>query len=105
MEHRILANGFYAHNIFIEIFVHYGIIFGIVLTCILVSIILAGLFRTSRTKSVVTFTLLSAGFLKLLFSGSYLNQEPAFYALLGLCVSTLSKQKKVVETKKSKYLK
>ena len=102
---RILANGFYAHNIFIEIFVHYGIIFGIVLTCILVSIILAGLFRTSRTKSVVTFTLLSAGFLKLLFSGSYLNQEPAFYALLGLCVSTLSKQKKVVETKKSKYLK
>lgn len=84
---RVLI-GNYPHNLFIELLVHYGWIIGILLSAMVLYLIINGLRRADENQSVMLCTLV-AGFVKLLLSGSYLNQEPAFYILLGLCAGVI----------------
>lgn len=89
---RVLT-GSYAHNILYELVYDFGIILGGGLFIWICYVIIAA-FRKADTKCrALICALLSTGFLKLFFSGSYLNQEPSLYILLGLCIITLKKKK------------
>lgn len=88
---RVLANGRYAHSIFLEILVEYGLFFGPVILLFLVFLLVTGLFTKDRGKRLLFIFFFSAGFVRLLISGSYLSKEPAFYAMIGICFSALFK--------------
>lgn len=83
---RVLLNR-YPHNMAIEMMVHYGCIIGTSLFTYVVWKIIAGLRFASEYTAPIFVALLSTGFFRLLFSGSYLEQEPAFFILLGLCMN------------------
>ena len=89
---RFIGKGSYAHNFIIEIITQFGYIFG---GTILIGFFFL-LFKGIGTKNIrlrnLVIIFLSAGFFKLLLSGSYLNQEPCFYVLLGLCVNAFKER-------------
>ena len=90
---RILT-GTYAHNLFIELIYQFGGMLGGLLSCAICIIILAALSKSSPIERAILCALLSTGFVKLMLSGSYLNQEPGFYVLIGYCINLLSGGKK-----------
>ena len=85
---RVILNGRYPHNIIAEILIDYGWILGSGILILLICIILRGLHKANVLMSIVLCSLLSTGIVKLLLSGSFVNQEPAFYVLIGLCVNS-----------------
>lgn len=91
---RLLLDGTYPHNIFLEILLHFGYIIG-TLIILLVSFLFL---RTGITKNIYSrilfFSFLSIGFFKLLITGTYLT-EPGFYILLGISVSQLVSKSKI----------
>lgn len=87
---RVILNGVYPHNIIAEILVDYGWILGSGILILLMCIILRGLYKANVLMSIALCSLLSTGIVKLLLSGSFVNQEPAFYVLIGLCVNSYS---------------
>lgn len=88
-DRRVSYLSTYAHNFFVEIFAHFGFILGPFIILLIIYIILRGLLSKNDNLCLLTASFLSAGFMKLMFSGSYLNQEPAFFILLGLGVNAL----------------
>lgn len=83
----------YAHNMFVEWIVDFGIVIGIALTIGFIVLLLKGL-RNKQTQEfiyIIVFT--TTGFVQMMFSGSYLLQEPGLFVLLGLCVNASSKVK------------
>lgn len=87
---RVILNGRYPHNIIAEILIDYGWILGSGILILLICIILRGLHKANVLMSITLCSLLSTGIVKLLLSGSFVNQEPAFYVLIGLCVNSYS---------------
>lgn len=87
---RVILNGRYPHNIIAEILIDYGWILGSGIVILLICIILRGLHKANVLMSIALCSLLSTGVVKLLLSGSFVNQEPAFYVLIGLCVNSYS---------------
>lgn len=87
---RVILNGRYPHNIIAEILIDYGWILGSGILILLMCIILRGLYKANVLMSIALCSLLSTGIVKLLLSGSFVNQEPAFYVLIGLCVNSYS---------------
>ena len=85
--------GSYAHNIFIELLVQFGMIVGIT---IFISIIALMLYSFLKNKNKLVKSLIivfsSSGFIKLFFSASYL-QEPFFWALIGFCIFSINYSK------------
>lgn len=96
---RLLTTSFYntyAHNIFLELIIDFGIVFGsIIIIFILLSIISIIKNRNNLIKSLL-FIFLPAGFLKLMFSGSYLNIEISFYILIGIILRHFLEKYKVI---------
>lgn len=90
---RVLLSGSYVHNILAELLVDYGMLLGAGIIIALVVVILNGLISAQGDFRLVICALLSVGVVKLLFSGSYLNQEPGFYLLLGLCLNSIRTKK------------
>lgn len=88
MGDRVICSGVYAHNLFLELIIDFGIIFGTVLSIAIITVVVGGVLRKIKQKQVWIILLLSTGFLKLMLSGSYLSLEPAFYVLMGLCVNS-----------------
>ncbi|MBE6678692.1 MAG: O-antigen ligase family protein [Ruminococcaceae bacterium] len=88
MGDRIIL-GSYPHNLFLEIFVQYGWILGLVVVLAICAAIGIPLFKKTRAEFIFIIMLFPCGFLKLMMTGSYLNQEPAFYILLGFCVNAI----------------
>lgn len=84
---RGLTGGRHAHNIFLELMVHYGLIIGSAICIFIVFLILAGFFTKDREKKVLFIAFFCCGVVKLMMSSSYVLKEPVFYAMLGLCVS------------------
>lgn len=84
---RVILNGAYAHNIFLEIWLEYGIIMGSIFILVLVYYLLRSLF--SPRKGILYFLFFAlfftTGFMKLQFSSSY-TFEPTFYMMLALVV-------------------
>ena len=91
---RIITGGSYAHNFVIEVIAQYGYLLGTAVVILVFYLMLRGLFAKDNRSRVLVVLFMSTGFIKLFFSGSYLNQEPAFYVFLGLCVNSISKEKK-----------
>lgn len=87
---RVILNGRYPHNIIAEILIDYGWILGSGILILLICVLLRGLHKANMLMSIVLCSLLSTGIVKLLLSGSFVNQEPAFYVLIGLCVNSYS---------------
>lgn len=87
---RLIA-GTYAHNIAIEFWVDFGVFIGSVLLIAVVFIMCRGFFlsKDNNEKGLV-MTLICAGFMKLLFSGSYLSHA-LFFLMLGVCVGVSRK--------------
>ncbi len=88
MGDRIILNS-YPHNILLELLVQYGLIVGTVLIFLVVGCIFASLLRKEKSEFIFIIMLLPCGFLKLMLTGSYLHQEPAFYVLLGFCLNAV----------------
>ncbi len=88
MGDRIILNS-YPHNILLELLVQYGWIVGTVLIFLIVGCISASLMRKEKPEFIFIIILLPCGFLKLMLTGSYLHQEPAFYILLGFCLNAV----------------
>lgn len=93
MGDRVLLDGSYVHNIFLEILCHFGVIFG---ALVLMLFILPPVIAVKRQPNKdYAFFLLMIGcmvFLKLMGSSSYI-QEPYLFLLLGMCVHSLREQK------------
>lgn len=86
---RVVADGSYAHNLFLELAIQYGIMLGgsiIVWLCYQVA---RSVFAVSKdsTASTVLYSLIASGLMKLMFSGSYLLNEPCFWLLIGLILN------------------
>lgn len=86
---RVILNGRYPHNIIAEILIDYGWILGMGMLILIAYILFRGLKKADMLMSIVLCSLLSSGVIKLLFSGSFLSQEPAFYVLIALCVRSV----------------
>ena len=82
--------GTYPHNLFLELLLQYGWVIGLFLCVLLLVLLVKALLKKNRPEFVFIVLLLPCGFFKLMVTGSYLNQEPAFYALLGFCLNAIS---------------
>ena len=80
--------GWYAHNIFLELIVQFGIFIGGFLCVFLVYIVISSLRKARAEMQILSILLLfiCTGLIKLLISGSYLI-EPYFFLLLGFAIS------------------
>ena len=87
MGDRIVLD-IYAHNIFLELLVQFGIVAGFILCVALIAFLVSSLLKKDKPELVFILLLLPCGLFKLLVTGSYLHQEPAFYALLAFCMSS-----------------
>lgn len=80
--------GWYPHNLFLEIFVQFGIIMGIAIICLLIYLLYRGLKFSRCPAAANVFEIYCAcGVFPLLFSGSYLL-EPLFFATVALSINT-----------------
>lgn len=92
---RVLSknpNGLYAHNLFYEIFCQWGVILGTAILAFLAWIIIRAA-RLGSYKQRIALLILSLSTLgKLMFSGSYL-QEEGFFILIGFAVAVVRTRK------------
>ena len=89
-----IKTGSYAHNLVIEYIYTFGIVGGGILLAAVFITVLRGWMNTKDNNRILLIAFISAGIFKLMFSGSFLNQEPGFYALIGLCISFIKYNKK-----------
>lgn len=92
--------GVYAHNLLLELRSDFGILLGPVIFLLLLVKMFLAFRRLDGTRKDFLVMLIPAGFLKLLFSGSFLI-EPAFYCLLALIFGKESKWKTKLLSQKS----
>jgi hypothetical protein len=79
---RVVLNGLYCHNIFLEILHNFGLIFGGGLLLILFFFIFSVFQRSDEDNKKMILLFICFGFLPFLVSGSYLNY-PEFGVFLG----------------------
>lgn len=86
---RIAADGSYAHNLFLELAIQYGILLGGSIIVWLCYHVVRSVFTVSKdpTASIVLYSLIASGLMRLMFSGSYLLNEPGFWLLIGLILN------------------
>lgn len=87
---RIVANGSYAHNLFLELLLEYGILIGgLIIAWLCYHMVKSAIaVRKDPVASVVLYALIASGFMRLMFSGSYLLNEPGFWLLIGLMLNS-----------------
>ncbi len=94
--------GFYVHNIWIELWCHFGVVLGTLVMLVIVGLPVAALIKTRGTKQfrflLMMFCLV---FVKLTLSSSYVL-EPFLYLMLGFSVAILRRKKPI---KRSYYRK
>lgn len=93
---RRIAGGLYAHNIILEIILHYGIVLGILILGIILYFVIAAFKYLRKKKDVMTLGFFSALIfsyvVKLLLSSSYLV-EPYFFFTMGFAYAAVREQK------------
>jgi len=88
---RIVGNGSYAHNFFVEVWYQFGYIIGSAIALAYLLLVVFTLNNSkNRTSSIFIVAIFCASFLQLMFSGSYL-QNTGFYFLMGLCAQNVRK--------------
>ncbi len=94
---RVLMQGMddsYVHNLFLEILIDYGFIVGLALSVLIVVALIVGLKRATIDQWRLIVICIPTGFIALMVTGSYLNQAPSFYVLMGLCANVIMEGKK-----------
>ncbi|MCP3029528.1 O-antigen ligase family protein [Halobacillus sp. A5] len=82
------ALGGYAHNLFIEVFVNFGIIIGGIAIIILLLMIIKSLLTKDREKYNMLIIWINLGFVHLMVSQTYLT-DIKFWVLIGLIINYL----------------
>ncbi len=81
--------GVYAHNIFLELLVSFGLVQGIILFLYLIQLVARAYFKAQgKWGKELVLMLLCSAFLKLFISSSYLL-EPLFFLMLGVCTNQI----------------
>lgn len=83
---RLVNNGSYVHNLFLEIQANYGVIFGTIVGVLIVMLIIKALFVKNKELYSLIIIWLSLGFVPLMVSSSYLT-DLRFWILMGLIVN------------------
>jgi hypothetical protein len=80
------AVGWYPHNIFLEILLHFGVFIGGAVILLMIRVIYISTFK-SNNKDVtdITCIFIGIGFFPLFLAGSYIT-SPLFFALMGICL-------------------
>ena len=86
---RVILNGIYAHNLFVDWIVDFGLFIGIVLSVLCIVLLILGFLKGDNISRKIIIVFIPNGIVSLMLSGSYLGQQPAFYVLLGVCVNQL----------------
>lgn len=86
--------GTYAHNIIMELLIEYGYLGGIAVILALGIISFKACVSKTRIISQMSLAFITTGLFKLFLTGSYLNQEPCFFVLIGLGINELLIQKR-----------
>lgn len=90
--------GWYPHNFFLEILLHFGIFIGTAILIILVKIIFTTITKNSNKDAIdIICIFIGIGFFPLLMSGSYIT-SPYFFSLIGYCLFQY-KNKKIIISK------
>jgi O-antigen ligase len=83
------TSGFYPHNIFLEVLLHFGLIIGSLMILWFLWIVFKAIFKSKKKDAKdVILVFLGFGFFPLLFSESYLRTG-LFFLFLGLCINVL----------------
>lgn len=90
---RIVSHSVYAHNIVLEILVQFGWLIGSIVLGLMFYLLYMGLRNRNASIGLLCYACMTTGFLKLMLSGSFLREEPAFYVLLALSVTSLESEK------------
>lgn len=90
---RLLLDGSYVHNMFIEALVSFGVLFGGFFLVALVLLVIRCLFFKNATLKMIAFVFFTSILLKLLFSTSFLTCRE-FSIFLGLCIGGILKERK-----------
>ena len=86
---RLLAGGAYAHKIYLELWIQFGVILGTIIFAFILIVPVRAFFKTKNDDiKGLLIALYCSGVLKLFLSSSYLR-EGLFFMLLGLSVSTI----------------
>lgn len=94
---RVILGGTYAHNLFIEWIAAFGLLGGGCLSLVYITILIWGYKYADKQTRKLMLVSIPNGLIGLMFSNSFLAQQPAFYVLLGLCVNVLIKSRKDIE--------
>ena len=78
--------GTYTHNLFLDLFMHYGVVFGVLIVVAFMTIISVSFYKSEN--KMFTFLMFCFGFLPLMVSGTYLV-EAALWIYLGYCCRKL----------------
>ena len=87
----------YSHNLFIEILSDFGVIIGLILIAIIITISYKAVFSNNEYIYLLSIVFIATGFIKLFLSGSYLNQEPAFFLFIALGINSIKERYKINE--------
>lgn len=82
---RLLLDGAYAHNIFLEVLCSFGVLFGGMFLAGLVVLMLLIVFSKNDKLRIIAFIFITAVVLKLFFSSSFFTCRE-FSLLLGICI-------------------
>lgn len=74
----------YPHNLYLELFLHYGMLVGTLISVWLTYIIMVRVFFEKEYNSLIII-LFSCAFVPLLLSGTY-TEAPLFWMLIGICL-------------------
>lgn len=89
MGDRIVLNGNYAHNLALELWCQFGIFVGSFILIGVVAVPIAAMWKNRKSQRLHLLLMLSCVvFVKLMLSGSYVN-EKYFFLLLGLAMGQL----------------
>jgi O-antigen ligase len=78
---------YYAHNIFLEITLNFGLLIGIPIVMFVLYIILVSIFSYTDLRSNTVLIWFALSFVPLMFSGSWIL-DTNFWILLGFCLSS-----------------
>lgn len=86
---RLILDGTYAHNLFFEWLMEYGMLLGTIMSIGYIVLLWRTFKNGDNLSKRLLLVFIPNGLVALMFSSSYLAQQPAFYILLGLCVNTV----------------
>ncbi|MDN3643786.1 hypothetical protein QWY87_13800 [Lutimonas halocynthiae] len=97
-----LFTGSYSHNIILDFFLHFGIVLGSLLLFLLLMLSLKKIFQFNLFIDSIFFMSIffSVGFVKMLFSSTYLS-EPFFFILIALLININKNRKHSLNEKYS----